>query len=136
MENIEKKRGRPNKYNITVDKDYNKKYYQINKANLSSKLMEKKNCRCCDVEIMVSNMSKHNKTIKHKYNELKSINNQKDIELKQKEYDEYLEDKLSKNYPFIFDKDNQLTHVYDIFGNKWLKEDALKKGILNIKENK
>jgi hypothetical protein len=46
-------------------KEYNKKYYQENKANIKKELSKKIHCDVCNKDISIWNLSKHRKTNKH-----------------------------------------------------------------------
>lgn len=143
-----KKRGRPNILDVKNDKNYSKKYYENNKEKLIKHSLEKKKCICCNTEIMISNFSHHNKTLKHKYNELKYQIEEKELPNKEvksldysdkfyklvEDHNKFMDDYESESYPYILNDKKELTHVYDQFYHKWSKEDAIKQGLLLIKE--
>jgi hypothetical protein len=43
-------------------KEYNKKYYELNKTKILCQVLEKKECPYCNRKINHQNMSKHSKT--------------------------------------------------------------------------
>lgn len=59
------------KNNPEIIKKINKRYYDKHRDKIIKNLCKKVKCEACNITLMISNKSKHNKTMKHKKNLIK-----------------------------------------------------------------